>query len=73
MFQSIAPTVALILAVAVHGKSFTLSHAIGVGCVWLGLATFRFGALRRNRAHANRSAGTGNFPRGAPPGHRNPE
>jgi chloramphenicol-sensitive protein RarD len=73
MFQYIAPTLTLVLAVAVYGESFTPSHAIGFGCVWLGLGVFSFDSLRRTRALANRSTGTGNFPRGAPPGQGNPE
>jgi chloramphenicol-sensitive protein RarD len=50
MFQYIAPTITLGLAVVAYGESFTLSHALGFGCVWLGLAAFTLDSFRRARA-----------------------
>jgi chloramphenicol-sensitive protein RarD len=50
MFQYIAPTLTLLLAVGVYGESFTLSHATGFGCVWLGLALFTIDSIRRARS-----------------------
>jgi chloramphenicol-sensitive protein RarD len=47
MFQYIAPSMTLILAVSIYDEPFTISHAAGFGCVWLGLATFTFDSLRR--------------------------
>jgi chloramphenicol-sensitive protein RarD len=49
MFQYIAPTLTLLLAVAVYGESFTMTHAMGFGCVWIGLAIFTLDSMRRAR------------------------
>lgn len=50
MFQYIAPTLTLVLAVVVYHEPFTRAHSLGFGFVWLGLATFTFDSLRRARA-----------------------
>ena len=50
MFQYIAPTLTLLLAVAVYDETFTMSHALGFGCVWIGLALFTLDSVRRTRA-----------------------
>ena len=47
MFQYISPTITLVLAVAIYGEAFTMSHATGFGCVWFGLATFTLDSIRR--------------------------
>lgn len=49
MFQYIAPTLTLLLAVSMYGEVFTATHAIGFGCVWVGLAVFTFDSIRRAR------------------------
>ena len=73
MFQYIAPTLTLLLAVAVWDESFTSAHTMGFGCVWLGLAVFTFDSLRRARGVENSPAVTGNSLRGAPPEQGNPD
>lgn len=55
MFQYVAPTIALILAVALFKESFTMTHAMGFGCVWIGLAIFTLDSARRSRALARTS------------------
>ena len=72
MFQYVAPTLTLALAVAVYDESFTSAHAMGFGCVWLGLALFTFDAVRRTRSSPEFVASTRNFPRGTPPEQGNP-
>jgi chloramphenicol-sensitive protein RarD len=52
MFQYIAPTLTLLLAVLLYDEAFTRAHALGFGCVWTGLGLFSFDAFRR--AHAMR-------------------
>ena len=49
MFQYIAPTISLILAVLLWDEAFTPAHASGFGLVWAGLAVFSFDLLRRAR------------------------
>jgi len=48
MFQYIAPTITLILAVSVYGETFTPAHATGFGLVWAGLLLFTFDSFRRS-------------------------
>jgi chloramphenicol-sensitive protein RarD len=50
MLQYIAPTLSLVLATAIYGEPFTSTHAIGFGCVWLGLAIFSADSVLRARA-----------------------
>ncbi|MEZ4289886.1 MAG: EamA family transporter RarD [Myxococcota bacterium] len=58
MFQYIAPTITLAIAVLHYGEPFTPAHAAGFGLVWTGLLLFTFDALRRARqASALRSRG----------------
>ena len=52
MFQYIAPTLTLVLAILAFGETFTTTHAIGFGCVWAGLAVFTFDSFRRTRSVA---------------------
>lgn len=46
MFQYVAPTLTLIVAIALYGETFTRDHAITFGFVWLALALFTFDAVR---------------------------
>jgi chloramphenicol-sensitive protein RarD len=52
MFQYISPTLTLLLAVAVYDETFTMTHALGFGCVWVGLGIFTLDSVRRTRALA---------------------
>ena len=47
MFQYIAPTLSLVLAIVLYGEPFTRDHAIGFGCVWIGLAIFSADSVLR--------------------------
>ena len=47
MFQYIAPTLALLLAVTFYGEPFTRGHAVGFGCVWTALALFLWDGFQR--------------------------
>jgi len=49
MFQYIAPTLSLLLAVIVYREPFTPVHAAGFGFVWVGLAIFTFESVLRAR------------------------
>src|SRR5690606_29001582 len=49
MFQYIAPTVQLVLAVLVYGEVFTATHALTFGLIWFALALYTFDALRAQR------------------------
>ncbi|MFP6654261.1 MAG: EamA family transporter RarD, partial [Myxococcota bacterium] len=49
MFQYIAPTLTLLLAILFFHESFSKIHATGFGLVWLGLGLFMFDAIRRAR------------------------
>ncbi len=46
MFQYLAPTLTLLIAVGLYDEPFTRDHAITFGCVWLALALFTFDAVR---------------------------
>lgn len=46
MFQYIAPTVQLALAVLVYGERFTTAHAITFGLIWCALALYTYDAFR---------------------------
>lgn len=55
MFQYLAPTIALLLAVFVFGEPFERADALAFGCVWAGLACFVWDsliALRPGLRHA---------------------
>jgi chloramphenicol-sensitive protein RarD len=45
-FQYLAPSTALVLAVAVYGEPFTRAHAMAFGAIWSGLALYAGDALR---------------------------
>lgn len=46
LFQYLAPSLALVIAVALFGEPFTRDHAVTFGCVWLALAIFSVDSLR---------------------------
>jgi chloramphenicol-sensitive protein RarD len=50
MFQYIAPTLTLLLAVVVYREPFGSTQAMGFAFVWAGLAIFTFDSVRRTRA-----------------------
>ena len=52
MFQYIAPTLSLLLAVLLYDETFSSAHALGFGCVWAGLILFSLDALARARRSA---------------------
>lgn len=72
MFQYIAPTLTLLLAVVVYDEAFTRAHALAFGCIWTALALFSFDSFRRARVVAPVLVPTRNFPRGLPPEQGNP-
>ena len=47
MFQYIAPTLALVVAVALYGEPFTRAQAASFGCVWLALGLAMWDSLQR--------------------------
>jgi chloramphenicol-sensitive protein RarD len=49
IFQYIAPSLALLLAVAVYGEAFTHHHAVSFGCVALALSIFSLDSFRAGR------------------------
>jgi chloramphenicol-sensitive protein RarD len=55
MFQYIAPTLTLGLAVVVYDEPFTTTHIISFTCVWVGLAIFTADAFWRARRSASES------------------
>ncbi len=50
MFQYIAPTLTLLLAIVVYREPFGSAQAMGFGLVWVGLALFSFDSIRRTRS-----------------------
>jgi chloramphenicol-sensitive protein RarD len=40
LFQYLAPTLALLLAVFLYGEPFTRAHAFAFGCIWLALTLY---------------------------------
>jgi len=56
IFQYIAPSLALWLAVAVYGEAFTRHHAVSFGCVAVALAIFTTDSLRAARRAARAPA-----------------
>jgi len=50
MFQYIAPTLTLLLAILVFREPFGSAQATGFGFVWVGLAIFSFDSMRRARS-----------------------
>ncbi len=57
MFQYIAPSLTLLLALLVFGESFSTAHAVCFGCVWTGLAIFTGDSIHRARRRATAIVG----------------
>jgi chloramphenicol-sensitive protein RarD len=49
ILQYIAPTLQLLVGVALLGEDFTATQAIGFGCIWVALAVYAFDGWRRSR------------------------
>jgi chloramphenicol-sensitive protein RarD len=54
--QYLAPSLQLLLAVAVFGEAFTGAHALCFGAIWTALAVFAWEGVRLGRARARRIA-----------------
>ncbi|RIL03082.1 MAG: EamA family transporter RarD [Proteobacteria bacterium] len=50
LFQYIAPSLALAIAVLVYGEPFTHAHAVAFGCIWTALALYSLESMRALRA-----------------------
>jgi chloramphenicol-sensitive protein RarD len=46
LFQYVAPSLSLLLAVAIYGEPFTRAHAIVFACIWTALALYSFESWR---------------------------
>jgi chloramphenicol-sensitive protein RarD len=56
IFQYIAPSLALLLAVGVYGEAFTTNHAVSFGCVAVALSIFSVDSFRAGRRPATARA-----------------
>ena len=56
LFQYLAPTLALLLAVFLYGETFTRAHALAFLLIWSALALYSFDALQSSRAIFTRSS-----------------
>ena len=54
--QYLAPSLQLLLAVAVFGEAFTSAHALCFGAIWTALAVFAWEGVRLGRARARKIA-----------------
>jgi len=52
MFQFIAPTLSLLIAVFMYNEAFTRAYGIAFGCTWLALGLYTFDAMRGGRTAA---------------------
>jgi len=50
LFQYLAPTLSALIAVIAFGEPLTLSRAVSLGFIWLGIAAFSLDSLRAGRA-----------------------
>ena len=50
VFQYLAPTLALLVAVLLYGESFTRAHALAFGLIWSALALYTADALQASRS-----------------------
>lgn len=57
MFQYLAPTVQLGLAVGLYGEHFSVTHAVTFALIWLALAVYTADALRVQRLHRREAGG----------------
>jgi len=58
LFQYLAPTLALLLAVFLYGEPFTRAHAVAFLLIWSALALYSFDALQSSRAFFTRASTT---------------
>ena len=56
LFQYLAPTLALLVAVFLYGESFTRAHALAFALIWSALALYTFDALQASRSIFSRSS-----------------
>jgi len=56
LFQYLAPTLTLLLAVFAYGEPFTRAHAVAFPLIWIGLALYTVDALQFSRAISSRSS-----------------
>lgn len=56
LFQYLAPTLALLLAVFLYGEPFTRAHALAFLLIWSALALYSVDALQSSRAFFTRSS-----------------
>ena len=52
-FQYLAPSISLVLAVALFDEPFTRAHAVTFGCVWLALGVYAWDSTRALRGAAS--------------------
>ena len=65
LFQYIAPSLALAIAVLVYGEPFTRAHAVAFACIWSALALYSLETWRASpidRSAAQLRAPNGRFP-----------
>jgi chloramphenicol-sensitive protein RarD len=58
LFQYLAPTLALLLAVFLYGEPFTGAHAVAFVLIWAALALYSADALHASRSISSRSSTT---------------
>jgi len=56
LFQYLAPTLALLLAVFLYGEPFTRAHAVAFALIWSALALYTADALQASRSIFSRSS-----------------
>jgi chloramphenicol-sensitive protein RarD len=56
LFQYLAPTLALLLAVFLYGEPFTRAHAVAFALIWSALALYSVDALQASRSIFSRSS-----------------
>ena len=44
--QYISPTISMFIGIFIYGESFTSTHAISFGCIWIGLVLFSFSQFK---------------------------
>ena len=55
IFQYLAPSLALVIAIVVYGEPFTTSRAITFACIWTALVLFSLSAFRSDTRLVGRS------------------
>jgi chloramphenicol-sensitive protein RarD len=56
LFQYLAPTLALLVAVLLYGETFTRAHALAFALIWSALALYTADALQASRGTLSRSS-----------------